>query len=275
MKTRLSIGMIIIVLVIVFGATGTVLAAHPVPGGNESSSITVITSAAVKGNIMARSELALEQTAGTTNGTNPSLGPSGEVAVVGYSENTMGVSGTAVYQKATTIETGNQNIAGHNLYTDRLVEFDAEDGTGGRMTSDENTLVFTASASTESTPGCAFGGGTNVSVPATCEIVEAGSKLDVSEVSAHTTSDARAISDTPGTPVALDYSIAAQGLNQTPGDLSTAAVGSAEAYVNANMQSGIGNSTAIGGTTEYHDVTSVDGLFDLAKEVSYSSAPHS
>ena len=55
--------------------------------------------------------------------------------------------------------------------------------------------------------------------------------------------------------------------------MSTAAVGSATAYVDANIQGGNDNSTAPGSTVEYHEVTSVDGLFDLAKSVSYTSSP--
>ena len=62
-----------------------------------------------------------------------------------------------------------------------------------------------------------------------CETVQAGSKMDVFEVSASSSSGVRTIADTPGTTVSLDYSIDAHGINQTPGSLENAAIGSATA----------------------------------------------
>jgi hypothetical protein len=246
MKSRLSLGAIILAMAIVMTSSIPVMAA---------SQITVVTSVAVQGNFQEHSSLAMQEGGG----------------IVGASEDTMAVSGTTTYQKSETIDTGPKNVAGDNLHTDRIIEFNATPGTGGRMTSDENVIVATISSSSTTDPGCQFGDGAAGSGGTSNSIVEAGSTLDVTEVSAHTTSDARVVSDTPGTPVALDYSISAEGINQTPGDLSTAAVGSATAYVNANIQSGDTNSTTPDSRTEYHDITSVDGLFDLAKSVSYSS----
>jgi hypothetical protein len=189
----------------------------------------------------------------------------------------MAVDGTTTYVKSQTVDTNNKNVAGDNLNTDKIIEFNASpDGSGGRMTSSENVLTASISTNSSDPNTCTFGsssGDPSSTTPSSNEVVEAGSTLDVSQVSAHTTDDARVISNTPGTPVALDYSIAAQGINQTPGDISSGAVGSGTAYVNADIQGGNDNSTAPTSTVEYHDVTSVDGLFDLAKSVSYTSAP--
>jgi hypothetical protein len=69
----------------------------------------------------------------------------------------------------------------------------------------------------------------------------------------------------------MDYSVAIEGVNQTPGDPSTGAQGSATAYVSANLQEGLGNGTAVGTQVTYSDVTSASGLFELAKDVSYTS----
>jgi len=246
MKNRLSIGVIIIVITVMSTICIPVLAA---------SQITVVTSVSVDGNFQDHSSLAMQEGGG----------------IVGASEDTMAVNGNTTYQKSQTIDTSPQNVAGDNLHTDRIIEFNATPGTGGRMTSDENVIVATTSGSSTSDPGCQFGDGAASSGGTSSSIVEAGSTLDVTEVSAHTSSDATVVSDTPGTPVALDYSISAQGINQTPGDPSTGAVGSATAYVNANVKTGENNATAPDGTLEYHDITSVDGLFDLAKSISYSS----
>jgi len=225
-----------------------------------AAEITVVTSVSVVGNFQDHSSLAMQQDGGT----------------VGASEDTMAVSGTTTYEKSQTVDSSPQNIAGDNLHTDKIIEFNATPGTGGRMTSDEEVLVATEGSQSSSSgdPLCGSGSGdpATTSGGTSNSIIRAGSTLDVTEVSAHTTSDARAVSESPGTPVALDYSIAAQGINQTPGDITTGAIGSATAYVDANIQNGDANATSPDGTVEYHDVTSVDGLFDLAKSVSYSSA---
>ena len=222
--------------------------------------ITVVTSVSVQGNFEDHSSLAMQQDGGT----------------VGASEDTMAVNGNTTYEKSQTVDTSPQSVAGDNLHTDRIVEFNATPGTGGRMTSDEEVLVATETCQSSTDPACGLGSSDPgaSSGGSTNSMVRAGSTLDVTEVSAHTTSDARVVTDSPGTPVSLDYTIAAQGINQTPGNITTAAQGSATAYVDANIQSGDANATSPDGTVEYHDVTSVDGLFDLAKSVSYSSGSH-
>jgi len=108
-------------------------------------------------------------------------------------------------------------------------------------------------------------------MPATNDIIEAGSSMVVSEAAVASSSGARITADSPSTPVSMDYSVEIQGVNQTQGDPSTGAVGTATAYVNANLQEGTGNSTAVGSEVTYSDVTSASGLFTLAKEVSYTS----
>ncbi|HVP93742.1 MAG TPA: hypothetical protein VMS89_01060 [Methanoregulaceae archaeon] len=241
--------MAIFTIVLILSASGPAMAAQ----------ITVVTSASVQGNFQDQSSLAMQQGDGT----------------IGASEDTMAVSGTTTYEKSQTIDTSPKSVAGDNLHTDRIIEFNATPGTGGRMTSSEEVLVATETSGSSTDPTCGLGGGDPgaASAGATNSIIRAGSTLDVTEVSAHTTSDARVVTESPGTPVSLDYSIAAQGINQTPGDVTTGAVGSATAYVDANIQGGDVNSTSPDGTLEYHDITSVEGLFDLAKSVSYSSAP--
>ena len=250
-NTKLSLDMAILAIAVGLIVCGTAAAAQ----------ITVITSASVNGNFEDHSSLAM-QDGGRT---------------VGASEDTMAVSGTTTYEKSQTVDSAPQGIAGDNLHTDKIIEFNATPGTGGRMTSDEEVLVATEGndSSSPTDPalcGAGFGDPGSSSGGSTNSIIRAGSTLDVTEVSAHTTSDARAVTDSAGTPVTLDYSISAQGINQTPGDISTGASGTATAYVDANLQGGGVNATSPDGTVDYHDVTSVDGLFDLAKSVSYSSA---
>ena len=268
MKTKVSIGVIIIAMVILIAVSGSAMAARPVPGGNETSVITVQTSAKVIGNFQAHTDLVLQQ---STGDLVPPLEDGEQVSLVAYSENTMGINGATDYSKNTNINTGDVVNGQENVQTDRIITFDA--GDGGRMVSSENVLVQTvANEATTASGCCPWGSTTNATLPAECETVQAGSKLDVFEVSASSSSGVRAIADTPGTTVSLDYSIDAHGINQTPGSMENAAIGSATAYVDGKITQG--NGTAPGTNMEYHDVTSVDGLFDLSKDVSYSSAPN-
>jgi hypothetical protein len=269
MKTKLSIGVIIIAMVILIAVSGPAMAARPVPAGNESSVITVRTAASVAGSFQAQTDLALQQSSGDLV---PPLESGDQISTVVYSENTMGINGATDYSKNTNINTGDVVNGQNNVQTDRIITFDG--GDGGRMVSAENVIVQTmATEDTSSTTCCPWGSTDNTTLPAECETVQAGSKMDVYEVSASTSSGVRAIADSPGTTVSLDYSIDAHGINQTPGSMENAAIGSATAYVDGKTMQG-SNGTSQGTNMEYHDMTSVDGLFDLSKDVSYSSAPN-
>ncbi len=272
MKTKISIGVIIIAMVILMAVSGSAMAARTVPAGNESSVINVQTAAKVDGAFQARTELALQQ--GTGN-LSPPLGSGDQIATIVYSENTMGISGDTDYTKNTHINTGNVVNGQDNVQTDRILTYDA--GVGGILVSSENVLVQTVATETTADPGCC-GWTANETLPAEDEIVQAGSSMNVVEVSAHSSSGVRAISDSPGTTVELDYSIDAHGINQTPGTMDNPAIGSATAYVDGMIMAGTSNGTGTGPTpstlVEYHDVTSVDGLFDLSKEVKYTSSPN-
>jgi hypothetical protein len=256
--------------VILIAVNGTAMAAHPVPAGAESSNYFVQTTAHVDGDFMAHTDLALQQSTGNLSGP---LQSGDQISTIVYSEDTIGINGKTDYAKNTQINTGSVGNGQENVQTDRILNYDG--GDGGIMTSDENILVQTVASNVTTSAGCCpWGTTTNVTLPAECETVQAGSSMDVFEVSSTSSTGARAISDSPGTTVSLDYSIEAHGINQTtPGDTANGAIGSASAYVNGNSVAANGNSTAPGSDMSFHDVTSVDGLFDLSKDISYSSAP--
>lgn len=265
MKTKVSLGVVIIVMVILIAVSGSAMAARPVPPGNETSQIHVKTSASVIGNFGATTELVLQQ---STGDLVPPLTTGEQVGMVGYYETTMAVDGETTYNKETQINTGG---IGENLQNTRIITFDGGDD-GGRMVSNEEVIVVTMGTEAASEFGCCPWGSTqNASIPANYEYVQAGSKMDVTEVSATSVSSVKVISDIPA-PVTLDYSIDAHGITQTPGTMDSPAIGSAIAYVDGQIMQGSNGSTQ---STDmvYHDVTSVDGLFDLSKDVSYSSAP--
>jgi hypothetical protein len=265
---NVSIGVIIVVLVVISIVSGSAMAARPVPAGSESSVINVQTSSQGSGIFRAPTELVLQQGNGDQN---PPIGSGDQVSTVVYTKNTVAVNGVTVDSMNTNINTGNVVNGQENVQTDRILTFNGEDG--GGMVSSENVIVQTIATEGTGSVICPWESMTNATLPAECETVQAGSKMDVFEVSASSGSSVRTIADTPGTTVSLDYSIDAHGINQTPGSLENAAIGSATAYADGNVLESIGNGTAPGGDVEFHDVTSVDGLFDLSKTVSYDSSP--
>jgi hypothetical protein len=262
-KRGVSVDVIILAMVILIAVSCSALAARPVPAGSESSGITVRTSAHVDGDFLSHTDLALQQ------------GTSGDqISTIVYSEDTNAINGKTDYSKDTNIDTGNVVNGQNNVQITRDISYDG--GDGGIMHSDENVIVQTVGTEEISAAGCCpWGVTTDATSPAECETVQAGSTMDVTEVSASSSTGVRAIADAPGTTVSLDYSIDAHGINQTtPGDTANGAIGSASAYVDASGVAANGNSTTPGSDISYHDVTSVDGLFDLSKDISYSSAPN-
>ncbi len=282
MKKGLLLGLCIALLALSAGA----MAAHPVSSGDESSTLIVTTSARSIGSFTSSQQLAWQQTNGDL--TNNSLQPGQTIATIGYNEHTMAVGGNTTYEKRLAVDTGSQIADGNNLRVEKIIEFDASDDNelGGRMVSEEDVLVDTISASspptndgTDGTMGCSLTGETDQGgQPASHETVMAGSSMDVTEVSAHTSATARTVSDSPDTPVSLTYGFDARGINQTPGDMDNAAVGSATVFVDARIQTGSSSNQspenpALGTDMQYDDVTRADGLFELARTVNYNSGP--
>ena len=249
------------------------LGARTIPASNETNQLTVVTSAAAIGSVTAHTTIVYTQGNGNLS-DNPPLESGEGQSTIAYTEDTMAVNGAVTYDKYTNLDTGNQGPNGDNLETERIIEYSAEgDGQiGGRMLSSEEILVDTAATgTTDSTGCCPWGSDQDQVLAANNDIVVAGSTMDVTEASVASTSGARTTSSSVDTPVELSYSVNIQGINQTPGDMNEAAQGSATAYVSANLQEGLGNETAKGTDVQYSDVTSASGLFDLAKEVSYTS----
>ncbi|MCX6693774.1 MAG: hypothetical protein NT074_04380 [Methanomicrobiales archaeon] len=251
---------------------GAASAAHAVEAGNETFGLEITTSATCDGIFQEHADGVMTRSDGDLN-SKPALEAGETVGTTGYYEDTVAVDGNTTYVK--TFEMNNENQvnseSGQNVDSQRVVTFDSN-GNGGRMTSDEGVFVESVSSGSESENSCNIGpfeGDGSSSTPASDEIVAAGSRMDVTEVSVVSQASSRVVSDS-GAPVSLDYSFNAQGVNQTEGG---GAVGSASVYVDANVMQGNGNETELGSTTSYEEVTSVDGVFTLAKDISYSSSP--
>jgi hypothetical protein len=161
--------------------------------------------------------------------------------LTGYSENTHAIKGNITYYKYFRYSSGGEGSDGNTLDSTRMITFDADPN--GRMTSEE----------TVTTGGTVSGGEGEES---SCTVAQAGSDMDVTEVSA--VSHASAGNDT-----SLHYDINAYGVNGSDSD----AEGSASAYIRVHEQTGTGDEQQ--SDIQMEDTTTVKGLFKLSKSMSY------
>jgi hypothetical protein len=200
-----------------------------------------------------------------TGSTSPPLADSQAVQTTSYSENTMAVSGHTVYQKDFSVNTGNANLDQSNVQSSRIITFEGIDG--GRMTSDESLLIDTVSmpVSTTGSMLCPFGSADGDAIPASCNIVTAGSSVDATSVSLVTKAAGRTITATADVPASLSYSINVHGVTA-----DVPAVGSVSAYMKAHLQGARGDSLTKSSDFQYDDTSTASGLINgFSKAVSY------
>jgi hypothetical protein len=262
MRTRLL--EIIIVLVVISLFCGPVIAGRTMPAANETTGLTVETYATCDGNFGAYSTLTAEQDNNDMQDAPPLL-PGETYQMTGYSENTMAIKGNTTYSKVFRYNNANQAVGGDNLDSTRLIMFDADPN--GRMTSKEEvSFAEMASAAENSTTCCPFAGDDgNTTLPAENTMVQSGSDMDVTKVSALSRANTKSVSDTDPS-ISVHYDIAARGLNATED-----AEGSASAYIKVHEQTGTGNATALGADIQFEDKTTVRGLFTLSKSMTFDT----
>jgi|LAHR01.1.fsa_nt_gb hypothetical protein len=265
----------ILVIIAVCGSFAS--AARTLPPTNETTSITTRTSVAVIGNLYSNTDIVYVQGNNDLSDNPPLNASCGEgQSTISYQEDIMAISGEATYDKYTNLDTGPKTANSDNFESTQILTYDTE-GDGdetGKMIADESILVETVAYGCTVGETCCdsvWGAPDGEALPATNGVIVAGSEMVVSEAAVTSSTGARITADSTSTPVSMDYSVEIEGVNQTEGDLTTGAEGTATVYVNANIQEGIGNSTAVGSEITYSDVTTASGLFNLAKEVSYTS----
>ena len=93
--------------------------------------------------------------------------------------------------------------------------------------------------------------------------------MDVTEASVTSVSSATIVAASVDEPVQMSYYVSVDGSGQTGNDN---AEGTATAYVEATLQEGNGNSTAMSSDTSMDSEISTDGLIELAMSMSYTSS---
>ena len=116
---------------------------------------------------------------------------------------------------------------------------------------------------------CPWGVTSEQTLPPSNDIVEAGSSMDVTEASVVSIGSATITAASVDEPVEMEYYISVDGSGQTGNDY---AEGTATVYVDATLQGGNGNSTAMGSDVDMDQRVTVNGLIELAMTESYSSS---
>ena len=177
----------------------------------------------------------------------PPLNPAGEVQMVShYNEYTVAMNGKTTYIKNTGVVTSPQLSNKYNVMANKIVTFKGQDS--GQMVSEENTLqenVGNSMTLVSQTTLCPF---TKAAIgncaPPSCNIVAAGSRVEILDGSFVTSAGLRSVAEDSGMdrwppqprkdgpPVELGYSISVKGIDVDP------AVGIASAYIKAHKQEG-------------------------------------
>jgi hypothetical protein len=164
-----------------------------------------------------------------------------------YTENTIADQGFITYNKGITTDTEGMVAENqYNVVTDKVVEFIGSDT--GRMISDESTLLDGAGTPfyDEYIMLCPFASGEYNWNPSFCNVVEEGSRVDLTTGSLTTGTSQRHIMplslditvtggwDLPASDAGteLDYNMKLTGFGDIP------AAGSAEAFMNVHIQEG-------------------------------------
>jgi hypothetical protein len=264
MKFRCIIGVVMVSLMMV--CCTTVLAAIALPASNDTSDLTITTIATCNGTFQERAVLAsTHSNCNMGTGAVPPLMSSQGVNLLGYNEYTQAVRGSTSYNKTFDVNTSNKGEDENNLNSSRTVSFNGTPVKGG-IYSTEEVLIHTTARGGNTSSLCPLPGEV-VSAASDCTTVRSGSKLDMSNVSASSNSTARTISNTTSS-VGLHYDINVHGANGP----DTPAVGMASAHVDVHEMTGNDEQTGLGTETSYEEVTSIDGIGTLQKDVSYKTS---
>ena len=254
MKTT---GVFVIALAILIAFTGVVMADQGVPAVPETQGITTTTVIDCEGIVMDSSSLGWTIDGYTTT----------------YDAGTIAQNGHTTFVKTMVIGTGNTLATQSNVKADTAVTFVAT-GNGGNILGSENIMIDGRSNATTASDRmrCPFGGNTNNVIPAYCNIVQAGSKYDLTIGSVVTSASDRFIGTDASIPVVLNYAINVKPYT-IQGQGTFPAMGSASAYVKAHIQEGRGtNNTSRAEDLTYSESSSASGIINaFTKIINYQS----
>jgi hypothetical protein len=188
-----------------------------------------------------------------------------------YDATIVAQGGHISFVKSMDLQTGNKVISQSNLVTKTALAFAATSG-GGNVVGSENLMLDGAGMNTTGTDKflCPFAAGISSAIPAYCNIVQAGSKYDLTIGSVTTQADNAFVHGDATIPVVLNYNINVKPYGTTQGQVL--ASGSALGYIRAHIQEARGNGVAKAQDLVYSETSSATGrITAFNKLMSYSS----
>jgi hypothetical protein len=271
-RTTRLIGIVAIAMVLSIAFSGVALASCTVPETEQTSRIETTTEVICMGTMIEDESLIFDQASTDLLALPPLDADTSErYASTRYSESMIARDGYTSFVKDFAMDSSNTEAPLYNLDVEKTFDYLANNG-GGLIYSESVAIDVLSLFDEDADVMCAFALAGDDLLDS-CEYVEAGSTLDVTEVS--TTTHARTITTAlacDSTPVILHYDIRAG-----PTDLTTTplAVGSASAYMTAHDMAGRGQDedgdAQLGAEVSYRETISVSGLFDLYKDMNYRS----
>jgi len=266
--TRL-IGVVAIAMVLSIAFSGVALACCPVPETVCTSRIETTTDVTCLGTVIEDESLIFSQ-ASVNLDALPPLAGNELYGNTRYAESLIADNGLLYFVKDFDFDTVNSGgIPDYNLEVEKTFDFLAQPG-GGLIFSETVAVDAISNWQAAAALMCPFAAPPAGQIPESCEYVDAGSTLDVTEVSATThanTITTAMSSDT--TPISLHYDIRAVGSDQNP--WSVGADGSGSAFMTVHDMEGHVVGPALGSEVTFEEETTVSGLFEFSKSMDYVS----
>lgn len=264
---------------ILVAMTGLVYADQGVPAVPGNQGITTQTVRIADGLVMEQYNLAW-QVSNLSLGDIPPLDENQVVYTTAYDADIVAQGGQTTLVKTMVVDTRNMAISQSNVKADTTVAFVAT-ADGGNIVGSENLMIDGAADLTEDAAGsilCPFAADMDGIIPAYCNIVQAGSRYDLTVGSVVTAANTRFIGNDATNPVVLNYNINVKPYGTSQGQIP--AVGAAMAYVKAHIQEARGYDEELpdsglmqkSGDLSYSETSSAQGTITaFNKVISYSS----
>jgi hypothetical protein len=266
MKTT---AVIVIALAMLIALTGVVMADQGVPAVPEVQTISTSTSVIADGLVM--DSAGLTWTLSNVAITNPPLTDQEVQYTTAYDANTVAQAGTTTFIKTMAIDTRNKVVSQSNVKADTQVTFIAT-ADGGNIVGSENIMLDGAGNYTAASDRmlCPFAAYPVDTIPAYCNIIQAGSKYDLTVGSVVTGASEGFVHNDATVPVTLNYVINVKPYGTTEGQIP--AIGSSMAYVKAHIQEARANGSAKAEDLVYSETSSAQGVISaFNKVIAYQS----
>jgi len=268
-----TIGVIIIALAMLIALTGVVMADQVVPQTPEAQGITTSTSVIADGLVTESDSVAWTLSNASINSiyTNPMLGTGQVQYTTAYDADIVAQAGTTTLVKTMAVDTRNKVIGQSNVNANTDLTFVAT-ADGGDVVGSENLMIDGAGNSTTAADRmlCPFASAGSDVIPAYCNIIQAGSKYDLTVGSVTTSANDRFVGSDATAPVVLNYAINVKPYGTTSGQIP--AIGSAMAYVKAHIQEAGNSNVSKNEDLSYSETSSVQGTISaFNKVIAYQS----